>query len=214
MPASPEPRVYGLTGGIACGKTTLADLLKKRGWTVIDSDAIAHRLMLPGAENWQKIVDAFGSTILNSDRTVNRVALGDAIFREPALREKLNSLTHPAIRKVWQQEREGFLSRFGSLKPKQIHAGDAVSGSQPRLVIVIPLLYEAGLETEFSTRVTIGCSAALQVARMRGRSLNQEQIDQRLRSQWPLEEKIKRSDFLIWNDGTLSALESQSLRLP
>ena len=210
MPASPEPRVYGLTGGIACGKTTVADLLKKRGWTVIDSDAIAHRLMLPGAENWQKIVDAFDPTILNSDRTVNRAALGDAIFREPALREKLNSLTHPAIRKAWQQEREGFLSRFKKQGPE----GDAVSGSQPRLVIVIPLLYEAGLETEFSTRVTIGCSAALQVARMRGRSLNQEQIDQRLRSQWPLEEKIKRSDFLIWNDGTLSALESQSLRLP
>ncbi|SDU09023.1 dephospho-CoA kinase [Verrucomicrobium sp. GAS474] len=195
------PRVYGLTGGIACGKTTFAGLLEKRGWTVVDSDAIAHRLMLPDGENWQKIVDAFGPTILNSDRTINRAALGDAIFREPALREKLNSLTHPAIRKVWQQEREGFLNR---------HAGDATA----RLVIVIPLLYEAGLESEFSTRITIGCSAASQVARMRGRSLNEEQIEHRLRSQWPLEDKIKRSDFLIWNDGTLSALERQGLRLP
>ena len=205
MNASPDPRVYGLTGGIACGKTTLSGLLEKRGWKVVDSDGIAHRLMAPGAENWQKIVDAFGPTILNSDRTINRAALGDAIFREPALREKLNSLTHPAIRKVWQQEREGFLEK---------HAGGGASGLKPRLVIVIPLLYEAGLEAEFSTRITIGCSAASQVARMRGRSLNEEQIQQRLRSQWPLEDKIKRSDFLIWNDGTLSALERQSLRLP
>lgn len=196
-----SPLVYGLTGGIACGKTTLARLLAQRGWTVVDSDEIAHRLMAPGAENWQKVVDAFGSGILNSDRTINRAALGDAIFREPALREKLNSLTHPAIRKVWHQERESFL---------ESRAGDRAA----RLVIVIPLLYEAGLETEFSTRVAIGCSAASQVARMRGRSLSDEQIQHRLRSQWPLEDKIKRSHFVIWNEGTLSALEAQGSRLP
>jgi len=113
--------------------------------------------------------------------------------------------THPAIRKAWQQEREGFLEK---------HAGDAASASKARLVIVIPLLFEAGLETEFSTRVSIGCSVASQVARMRGRSLSDEQIQHRLRSQWPLEEKIKRSHFCLWNEGTLAALEAQSRLLP
>ncbi|HEY8966360.1 MAG TPA: dephospho-CoA kinase [Candidatus Methylacidiphilales bacterium] len=203
--SSSGPLVYGLTGGIACGKTTLANLLAKRGWTVVDSDALAHRLMEPGAANWQNIVDAFGAGILNKDRTINRAALGDAIFREPALREKLNSLTHPAIRKAWQEERESFLKK---------HAGDAASAAKARLVVVIPLLYEAGLETEFSTRIAVGCSAASQVARMRGRSLGEEQIQHRLRSQWPLEEKIKRSQYCLWNEGSLDALERQSLLLP
>jgi len=196
-----SPLVFGLTGGIACGKSTLADLLRRRGWTVVDSDQIAHRLMEPGGENWRKIIDSFGSNLLNPDQTINRGLLGDLVFREPRLREQLNSLTHPAIRKAWQKERDSFLEKKAAGAP-----------DLPALVIVIPLLFETGLEKEFSdggSVMCVGCSAALQKARLTSRGLDPERIRQRLESQWPLEEKSKRSSRLFWNEGTVETLDRQ-----
>jgi dephospho-CoA kinase len=200
-----HPLVYGLTGGIACGKSTVATLLRERGWTIVDSDAIAHRLMAPAGENWQKMIDAFGPSILNADQTINRVVLGDMVFREPSLRDRLNSLTHPAIRKAWHAEREGFLEK--------ITAG-RLDRKRDRLAVVIPLLYETGLGDEFGAVMCVGCSPALQRARLQGRGLDGERIGQRLASQWPLEEKIRRSDILLWNEGSLETLAQQVGRLP
>lgn len=199
-----SPLVLGLTGGIACGKSTAAGLLQRRGWAVVDTDAIAHRLMLPGGENWQKMIDAFGLSVLNADQTINRGVLGDLIFRSPRLRAELNSLTHPAIRKAWQTERENFLT------------GSAADTRTPKgkLVIVIPLLFETSLENEFTTVICVGCGSALQKARLAGRGLDPERIGQRLESQWPLDEKIKRSHRLFWNEGTVETLDRQVGQLP
>ncbi len=199
-----RPPVLGLTGGIACGKSTAAELLRARGWTVVDSDAIAHRLMLPGGETWQKIVDAFGPTVLHSDQTINRGVLGNLVFQDPRLREKLNSLTHPAIRKAWQKERESFLNKPPADAP----------GSPPEgMVVVIPLLFEAGLESEFADVACVACSPERQRERLRQRGLDEGQTASRLASQWPLEEKAKRSRWHLWNEGSLASLESQIERL-
>ena len=202
--------VYGLTGGIACGKSTLAELLRQRGWEVSDSDAIAHRLMEPGGENWRKIIDSFGDKLLNADQTINRGLLGDMVFQDPRLREQLNSLTHPAIRKAWQKDRASFLER------KAAGATQAMHASAP-LVIVIPLLFETGLEKEFSDGnavMCVGCSDVLQKARLASRGLDPQRARQRLESQWPLEEKIKRSSQLFWNEGTVESLARQIDWLP
>ncbi|MDE1170718.1 MAG: dephospho-CoA kinase [Verrucomicrobium sp.] len=196
--------VYGLTGGIACGKSTAALLLRERGWTVVESDEIAHRLMAPGAENWRNIVDAFGREVLNPDQTINRGSLGDMVFREPRLREKLNSLTHPAIRKAWQQERERFLE---TISPA--NTGKSPGAGSGGFVVVIPLLFEVGLEKEFTRVICLGCSAGTQWKRMAQRGLNPLQIEQRLQSQLPLEEKAKRSDRVLWNEGSRSSLKAQ-----
>ena len=199
--------VYGLTGGIACGKSTLADLLRQRGWEVVDSDAIAHRLMEPGGENWRKIIDSFGSNLLNGDQTINRGLLGDMVFQAPRLREQLNSLTHPAIRKAWQKDRDSFLERKAA----------GATHMCASLVIVIPLLFETGLEKEFSDGsavICVGCSSVLQKTRLASRGLDPERIRQRLESQWPLEEKSKRSSHLFWNEGTVETLARQVEWLP
>src|SRR5262249_40201415 len=96
---------YGLTGGIACGKTTLGELMQLTGWKLVDTDVIAHQLLQPEQVNWKKVIDAFGRSILNEDRTINRRALGELVFSDSALRKKLEQLTHPAIREAWQTER-------------------------------------------------------------------------------------------------------------
>jgi dephospho-CoA kinase len=194
------PPVLGLTGGIACGKSTAAGLLRARGWMVVDSDEIAHRLMLPGGENWQKIVDSFGPTVLHSDQTINRAILGNLVFQDVRLREKLNSLTHPAIRKVWQKERDGFLNNPPANAPGTLPQG---------MVVVIPLLFEAGLESEFADVACVACSPERQRERLRQRGLDVGQIASRLASQWPLEEKAKRSRWHLWNEGSLASLERQ-----
>src|SRR5258708_1478314 len=103
---SSRPLNIGLTGGVACGKSTPAEGLLTRGWHVIDTDRIAHRLMEPGEGTWKNVVDAFGPSILQPDKSIDRKVLGRLVFADPSLRAKLNEITHPAIRTAWQREHE------------------------------------------------------------------------------------------------------------
>lgn len=185
--------IYGLTGGIACGKSTLAQILEKRGHRIIDSDAIAHRLMNPGEVNWKNVVDAFGSSILNEDQSINRRSLGNLIFSQPQLRQKLNDLTHPAIRAAWQTEKSRLLKE----------------NSQPTITIMIPLLFESHLESEFDAILCVGCSVPRQIERLQQRGFSRAEAEQRLNSQWTVQEKMNRSHRVFWNEGNLSVLERQ-----
>lgn len=185
--------IYGLTGGIACGKSTLGEMMRAEGWTIVDSDAIAHKLMEPGQVNWKKVVDAFGDKILNSDRTINRRALGDLVFSQPSLRQQLNALTHPAIRDVWEGEK----NRFPDSHPQQ------------PMVVIIPLLFECSLQKEFDAILCVACSPALQLRRLLARGLSEVQTQQRLASQWPLQQKMDHSQRVLWNEGSLDSLRRQ-----
>lgn len=189
--------IYGLTGGIACGKSTLGEMMREAGWTLVDSDAIAHKLMEPGQVNWKKVVDAFGDKILNSDRTINRRALGDLVFSQPPLRQQLNALTHPAIRDVWEGEK----NRFPDSHPQQ------------PMVVIIPLLFECSLQKEFDAVICVACSAAKQMQRLLARGLSEGQARQRLSSQWPVHEKMNASQSVIWNEGSLDCLRRQFMEL-
>jgi dephospho-CoA kinase len=185
--------VWALTGGIACGKSTLAKFLAQRGWKIIDTDEIAHHLMRPGEENWQNIIDVFGRNVLKHDETIDRRVLGDLVFHDSQLREKLNAITHPAIRRVWQAERQ----RLTEDNP-------ACS-----LVVVIPLLFEKELDQEFTQIVCVGCSLSTQEHRLRNRGLEESQVSARLHSQWPVAEKLKRAHVALWNEGALTTLQRQ-----
>ncbi len=185
--------IYGLTGGIACGKTTLGEMMRAEGWTLVDSDVIAHQLMEPGRENWKNVVDAFGEKILNADRTINRRALGDLVFSQPSLRQQLNALTHPAIRKVWQAERDRFLK----------------SHPNRPMVLIIPLLFECKLQSECDAILCVACSAARQLQRLLERGLSREQARQRIASQMSLYEKMNSSHYVVWNEGSLEGLRRQ-----
>src|SRR5271170_586163 len=180
----------GLTGGIACGKSTLAEGLRVRGWHVIDTDEIAHQLMAPGEAVWKNVVDAFGSSILQPDKSIDRKVLGRLVFADPFLRVKLNEITHPAIRSVWQRERE----ERARTHPTHF------------LAVMIPLLFECELEQMFSAVWCVGASRVTQMNRLRARGFSEREAAQRLASQMPVAEKMIRSTIAFWGEGTPATL--------
>lgn len=183
-------RQIGLTGGVACGKSTLAEGLRARGWHVIDTDRIARRVMEPGGEVWKNVVDAFGPSILQPDQSIDRKVLGRLVFADPPLRAKLNEITHPAIRSVWQRERE---------ERARTHPTHS-------LAVMIPLLFECELEQMFSAVWCVGASRVAQMNRLKARGLSETEAAQRLASQMPVAEKMARSSIAFWGDGTPATL--------
>ena len=190
-------KVLGLTGGIACGKSTVSDELKKGGWFVLDTDEIAHAQYQPGTTGYKNVIDAFGSVILKQDQSVNRSILGRIVFSDPEKLRLLNSIIHPLVRNAWQEQLNEHLNQ----SPGSMAA------------VVIPLLFEIGAQNQFEIVVCVACSTSLQIQRLRARGLSPEETERRLASQWPIEQKIKQSDIHIWNNGNLSLLQCQTARL-
>src|SRR5476651_167825 len=182
-----------LTGGIACGKSTLAEGLRARGWHIIDTDRIAHQLLQPGQEVWKNVVDAFGASILQGDQSIDRKVLGRLVFADPLLRVKLNEITHPAIRSVWQRERE-----------ERARTHPTYS-----LAVMIPLLFECELEQMFSAVWCVGASRVVQLNRLKARGLSEPEAAQRLASQMPVAVKMARSTIAFWGEGTPATLQLQ-----
>jgi dephospho-CoA kinase len=185
-----------LTGGIACGKSTVAELLRARGWHVIDTDAIARRVLDPEEATfsaYKNVVDAFGPNILQADKSIDRKVLGRLVFADPALRAKLNELTHPVIRSAWQHERE----ERGRTHPHH------------PLAVMIPLLYECELESQFRDVWCVGASRATQLRRLLERGQDAAEAAQRIGSQLPVAEKMARASKVFWNEGSVDALERQ-----
>jgi dephospho-CoA kinase len=190
MPASQH---IGLTGGVACGKSTLAEGLRARGWHVIDTDRIAHEVLTAGTEVWKNVVDAFGPSILQPDKSIDRKVLGKLVFADPSLRAKLNEITHPAIRCVWQRELEERTRTY----PTQ------------SLAVMIPLLFECELERTFSAVWCVGASRAVQLSRLKARGFVSTEAEQRLASQMPVADKMARSAIAFWGEGTPGVLLGQ-----
>ena len=193
-------RQIGLTGGIACGKSTLAEGLRARGWHIIDTDRIAHLVLQPGEETYKNVVDAFGSSILKPDQSIDRKVLGRLVFADPLLRAKLNEITHPAIRSVWQRERD---------ERARTHPTHS-------LAVMIPLLFECELEQMFSAVWCVGASRAAQINRLKARGFSEAEAAQRLASQMPVAEKMARSTIAFWGEGTPATLLLQldQIRFP
>lgn len=190
--------VFGFTGGIGCGKSTALQEIARKGWRVIETDRIAREMLEPGQEGYKKVVDAFGPSIVNKDQSIDRSRLGGIVFSDEGFRKRLNSILHPLIRAQWQ------------LRIQQHRLG---SPGIPA-VVEIPLLFETGAAEAFEHTVCVGCCAATQQQRLFARGWDSKEIERRLRSQWTLEEKMKHSDIVIWNDGSLELLQRQLERLP
>lgn len=176
-----KPYIVGLTGGIATGKSHLADTLRKHGVVVIDADAISHQLTAPGGRGLAPIRRVFGETVFAGEQ-LNRKALGQLVFGEPQQLAKLNAILHPLI--------------FDELS-RQI----AKHHHQKALVVEVPLLYETGYNA-FCDQVW--CAYApedVQIERLLERGLNKQEALQRIASQIPAVEQAKRSDQVIHTDG-------------
>ena len=181
-----------LTGGIACGKSLVGATLEKQGVAVCDADLLAHELMLPGQAAYREIVGEFGQGILDPDGQINRVKLGGRVFADPLQLARLNAITHPRVAAAWTAWLAGL--------PAQT----------PVAVVLIPLLYEAGLESGWDAVVCVSASQDAQETRLLARGLTRDQARRRMASQMPVAEKARRADFVIVNDGTVAKLERQT----
>lgn len=182
-----------ITGGIACGKSTVTETLKNRGWTIIDTDLITHDLQREGTETYKKIVDAFGKCIINTDKSINRRLLGQLVFSDLDQRQLLNSILHPVIRELWRTELNHQLEVL----------------KNPKVVVVIPLLFEVEQEGNFDTVVCVACNEKLQKQRLKQRGLSDDDIDMRLKSQLDISTKASKSSIVIWNNGSIEHLQQQ-----
>jgi len=181
---------FTLTGGIACGKSTVSEALKKRGWQVIDTDEIAQEIVKKDSEGYKKVIDSFGSSILNSEGSIDRLQLGDIIFTDSGKRSLLNSILHPLIQKEWQLQHSVCVQRGATL-------------------VVIPLLYEVEGDGWFDSVACVGCSHDTQQMRLKQRGFDFGQIQMRIKAQMGLEQKLKKSDLVVWNNGSEELLEQQ-----
>lgn len=184
----------GLTGGIAAGKSSVADRWRQNGAAIVDTDRLAHETLTPNTPTWREVVAAFGEGILNADRTIDRSRLGEIVFGDEARRQVLNRIVHPAVRRKWAERLEAI--------ERDDPAGVAV--------VVIPLLYEVGAESEFDCVAVVACSETTQLARLGAKGFTETQARARIGAQWPVQQKLDRADFVIWNDGTPDVLQRQA----
>jgi dephospho-CoA kinase len=184
----------GLTGGIGTGKTTVGMMFVELGCHLIDADRVTHQLFRPGEAVYNAVVQAFGEHILASDRTINRKVLGEIVFNDPEARTKLNALVHPAV----IQHQRDWLKEMEMKDPSGVSIVDAA------------LMIEVGTYKHYDKLIVVTCTPEVQKSRLRARSgLTEDQIEARIGSQMPLEEKAKYADFVIDNSGDLSQTRSQ-----
>jgi dephospho-CoA kinase len=184
----------GLTGGIASGKSTVGRMFEELGCRVIDADRITRQLFEPGNPVNKAVVEAFGRAVVASDGSIDRRVLGEIVFENQELREKLNSLVHPAI----IRRQAEFLAEVAEENPRAIGIVEAA------------LMIEAGTYKNYDKLIVVVCSPETQRRRLRERSgLTPEQIDSRISSQMSMEEKTRFADFVIDNSGEIIATRQQ-----
>jgi dephospho-CoA kinase len=184
----------GLTGGIATGKSTVVRMLVKQGARVIDHDGLVHILQEPGQPVWKRIVESFGRDILDADERIDRKKLGNLVFDNEQRRKLLEGIVHPAVLEEAERQREEIFRA----NEKAIILSD------------IPLLLEVGMKDEFDLVLLVYASPELQIKRvMRRNNLSREEALARLKSQMPIDEKLKFASIVIRNDGTMRELETR-----
>jgi dephospho-CoA kinase len=189
-------KLLGLTGGIGTGKSTAAKLFSQRGIPVVDTDDLARELVTPGQPALTEVTRLFGTEILDERGELRRGALARLVFSSPEKLKQLEAVLHPRIREAWLKEALGWRE-----------AGQGMG------VVVIPLLFETKAQSHFQSILCTACSRETQLERLRARGWSDEQIQQRLSAQWPLEKKMAASNFVLWTEGELPMLERQLERV-
>lgn len=191
------PLVVGLTGGIASGKSTVSNMLKEMGITVIDADVEARLAVEPGEPAYEKIVACFGKEILLEDGSINRAKLGAIVFSDEEKRLQLNRIVHPEVRKRMIDKRDR-----------------AIGGGEQLIVMDIPLLLESKLTYMVDKVLLVYVDEDTQLRRlMKRNNFSKEEALSRIRAQMPLKEKIRYSDAVIDNNGTVEKTREQLLRI-
>lgn len=176
----------GLTGSIASGKSTVANMFEQFNIPIVDADKIAREVVEPGEVAYEKIVDTFGREILQSNQEIDRKKLGSIVFSDETERKKLNNIVHPAIRKEMLRQKEDYIA----------------SGEQC-VVMDIPLLFESKLFHFVDQILVVYVDEQTQLRRLMNRDQStEEEARQRINSQISLKEKAEQADAVIDNSGT------------
>lgn len=183
--------VIGLTGGIGSGKSTVADLFVAQGAGLVDTDAIAHELTQAGGGAMAAIADTFGAEVLAEDGSLNRAAMRQRIFTDPAARQRLEAILHPMIRQLATQR--------------------CRVCAAPYVILAVPLLVETGAYQDFCDRVAVvDCPEHLQVERVQARNgLSVEQVHAIMANQANRTQRLAVAQDVIVNDGARKNLLAQ-----
>ena len=186
-------KLVGLTGGIASGKSTVAEILERQGAAIINADVLAREVVEPGHQAWTEIVNTFGTAVLQPDRTLDRQKLRAIIFDDADARKKLESIIHPQVRALAEQRIR-----------EHAAAGYAV------IVYEVPLLFEGNLQEWLRPVILVACDVDTQRNRLQSRdNLSAAQAQKHIDAQMSLEEKRRLADYVIENNGSLEDLERQ-----
>lgn len=182
--------IVGLTGGIACGKTTVANLFAEKGIQLVDADIVARQVVEPGSNALLEIVSHFGEAIQLPDKRLDRAKLREIIFHKPEEKKWLDALLHPIIRDELETQLLGINSAYG--------------------LFVVPLLFENKLEYLTDRILVIDVDREMQISRTRKRDeVSREQVEKIIESQLSREERLKKADDILVNDGDIYHLSAK-----
>ena len=184
----------GLTGGIASGKTTVANLFAALGVAIVDTDVLAREVVAPGSPLLPRIAEHFGAGVLAGDGSLDRRALREKVFASEAERRWLEQLTHPAIRELTDSR--------------------SATAPGPYVIVAIPLLVETRGGGRFSRVLVVDCEPELQLARLQARDgITRAAAEKMLAAQVSRAERLSAADDVIHNDGDIARLRDQVEKL-
>lgn len=186
-----------LTGGIATGKSHCLKQFAAAGVPTLDADRLAHESIGPGTPGHEAIITRFGPSIVASDGTIDRAALGRIVFEDAKARRDLEAIIHPRVYRAISQW-------FAALADRGAPLG----------IADIPLLYETGREVDYDAVIVASCPPSMQVERLMSRNgLSRHEAQQRLAAQLPINDKADRADYVIDTSGTFEETDAQVMKV-
>lgn len=186
-------RRVALTGGIATGKSHVRARLEQLGVPTIDADVLSREAVAPGTTGFNDVVNRFGEHLRDENGGLDRRKLGAIVFADAQARRDLEGIIHPFVRDMTEKW-------FASLDP----------GQHPFAVADIPLLFEGERERDFDAVIVAACDAGTQLSRLMSRdALREDEARRRIAAQWPLEEKVRRADYVINTEGSFADTDRQ-----
>lgn len=191
-----KSRVFGLTGGIACGKSLVSGVFVAQGVPMVDADVVARDIVAPGTHALALLVSQFGQGILLPDGSLDRPTLGAIVFADP----KKRSILDHTLRRYLQDEIRNRIR--------------VASERNPLVGFEAPLLIERGYHSEYRPLVVVAVSPEIQLQRLMERDdFTREEAQARIDSQLPIEEKVKLADYVLWNNGSKDELIQGALHV-
>lgn len=190
-------KIIGLTGGIATGKSIVSSVFKELGAIILDADVIARLVVLSHQPAWEDIVEYFGPEVVNEDGSLDRAKIGEIVYNHPDSLKELNRFTHPRIMQYYKDE----------LRRIKLEQPDAI------VILEVPLLYETNMDKLCQQVVVVYVDRKTQIKRLMKRdNMSYADAVRRVDAQMPMEEKVRRADFVIDNRGTIVETKEKATR--